>query len=165
MKVLELNAIQLDLDEDRFLFFDPDGDRYGAFDIHILSNSKSLINIDDIIKQKEFSKDLIIIELEIDRCTVIQEDEDAENKNDSEEKKDDDKKKEIKYEKQHSVVNSSITSLSFSATEKFQTITPFENYLINELQLVNKKIIFNRQAIQTTRQTAESHRKTIGSYI
>ncbi|CAF4735853.1 unnamed protein product, partial [Rotaria socialis] len=39
MKVLELNAIQLDLDEDRFLFFDPDGDRYGAFDIHILSNS------------------------------------------------------------------------------------------------------------------------------
>ncbi|CAF3712477.1 unnamed protein product [Rotaria socialis] len=126
---------------------------------------ESLINIDDIIKQKEFSKDLIIIELEIDRCTVIQEDEDAENKNDNEEKKDDDKKKEIKYEKQHSVVNSSITSLSFSATEKFQTITPFENYLINELQLVNKKIIFNRQAIQTTRQTAESHRKTIGSYI
>ncbi|CAM4870760.1 unnamed protein product [Rotaria socialis] len=60
---------------------------------------ESLINIDDIIKQKEFSKDLIIIELEIDRCTVIQEDEDAENKNDSEEKKDDDKKKEINEKK------------------------------------------------------------------
>ncbi|CAF4966313.1 unnamed protein product, partial [Rotaria sp. Silwood1] len=157
MKVLELNAIQLDLDQDRFLFFDPDGDRYGVFDIHMLSNSnkiykdvrlhkldqeiideqirisnmntntdfsietsleekkkgriknkkiskniggvlnnntvfenihddtskvddsnviESLTNIHDIIKQNEHSKDLIDIELEIDRCTVIKEDDD-----------------------------------------------------------------------------------------
>ena len=30
MKILELNAIQLDFDQDRFLFFDSGGDRYGA---------------------------------------------------------------------------------------------------------------------------------------
>jgi hypothetical protein len=98
-------------------------------------------------KKKECSKDLIAIELEIDRCTVIQEDEDeenenddGENENDDEENENDDEKEEIKYEKQDSIVNSSMTSLSFRATKSFQTTASFENYLINELQSINKKL-------------------------
>ena len=91
-------------------------------------------------KKKECSKDLIAIELEIDRCTVIQEDEDEENENDDEENENDDEKEEIKYEKQDSIVNSSMTSLSFRATKSFQTTASFENYLINELQSINKKL-------------------------
>ena len=127
-------------------------------------------------KKKECSKDLIAIELEIDRCTVIQEDEDeenenddGENENDDEENENDDEKEEIKYEKQDSIVNSSMTSLSFRATKSFQTTASFENYLINELQSINKKlrqaIQSNRQTIQSNGQTTESHRKTIGNYI
>ena len=91
-------------------------------------------------KKKECSKDLIAIELEIDRCTVIQENDDEENENDDEENENDDEKEEIKYEKQDSIVNSSMTSLSFRATKSFQTTASFENYLINELQSINKKL-------------------------
>ncbi|CAF1006202.1 unnamed protein product [Rotaria sordida] len=203
MKALELNSIQLDPDQDRFLFFDPDAERYGEFDIHILSNTnkvykdvrlhkleqeiidekigifnmnnadfgietsgkekkgkkrqnkkkstniggmsnnnkvfqnihsdiskvddsnviETMTTIDDIIQEKEHSTDIIDIELEIDRCTIIKEEDDEENKDDDEENKDDDDEEK-----------------TINTTEKFQATTPFENYLINELGSIKNKL-------------------------
>jgi hypothetical protein len=39
MDYFGLNTVQLDVDQDRFLFYDPTGERYGLYDLHTLSSS------------------------------------------------------------------------------------------------------------------------------
>ncbi|CAM4850964.1 unnamed protein product, partial [Rotaria magnacalcarata] len=94
------NAIQLEVNSDQFLFYHPDGERYGLCDLRTLSSSstkfrgvrlhqmnqeaiderKSTTTTSKIFEGKQQSvEDHIPIILEIDRCTNINDENDEED--------------------------------------------------------------------------------------